>query len=188
MRETIKLGAVLLLITAVCAGLLGFVNSITKPIIVQKKEQTTQEALKVLIPEAESFVEVKEIEGDSIKGLYVAKKGTDYLGAVAMVAPDGYGGSIELLVGVDKDQVVTGIQVLTHTETPGLGANLTQESFKNQFVGKTENIEVTKSAPNGNQVEAITGATITSKAVTNGVNSAVTYISTHQEALIGGMQ
>ena len=154
----------------------------------QKKEQTTQEALKVLIPQAENFVEVKEIEDGAIKQLYIAEKASEYLGAVAMVAPEGYGGGIELLVGVNQDQTVTGIQVLTHTETPGLGANLTKESFKNQFVGKKESIKVPKGPASSNEIEAITGATITSQAVTTGVNTDVTYISTHQDALMGGVK
>lgn len=185
MKEILKLGAILFIITAVCSGLLGLVNSITQPIIAQKKEATKQEAMKVLIPEAETFVMINEIEEEGIEELYVAQKGKEYLGSVAKVAPEGYGGAIEILVGVDINQAVTGIQILTHTETPGLGANVNNDGFRMQFVGKKAPLQVVKGSASSEEISAITGATITSRAVTEGVNQAVQYINTHQEVLMG---
>lgn len=186
MKDTMKLGAILFLITSVCAGLLGLVNSITSPIIEEKKETAKQEAMQVLIPEASEFTAVTEIEDQGIEELYIAKTNDTYLGAVAKVAPEGYGGAIEILVGVDGNLAVTGIQVLSHSETPGLGANILAENFQNQFVSKKAPIEVVKGVAGNNEISAITGATITSRAVTEGVNVAVTYISSHQDTLNGG--
>lgn len=184
MKETMKLGAILFIITAVCSGLLGLVNSVTQPIIAQKKEMTKQEAMKVLIKEAQTFVKITGIEEESIEELYIAQAGKMYLGAVAKVAPEGYGGAIEILVGIDNNQAVTGVKILMHTETPGLGANVEKDSFREQFVGKKGTIQVVKGSASGEEISAITGATITSRAVTEGVNKAMQYINTHQKVLM----
>lgn len=186
MKETIKLGVVLFIITAVCAGMLGLVNSITSPIIKEKKEVAKQEAMKVLIKEAEEFEPISEIQENEVQELYIARANGEYLGAVVKVSPEGYGGSIELLVGVNSEGCVTGVQVLSHAETPGLGANILKESFKGQFIDKQAPIEVVKGSAKEGEISAITGATITSKAVTQGVNEAVLYITTHQDELMGG--
>lgn len=185
MKEIMKVGAILFIITSICAGLLGIVNSITLPIIADKKEMTKQEAMKVLIPEAQTFIMITKIEDEEIKELYVAQKEKEYLGAVVKVVPEGYGGAIEILVGVDSNQAVTGIQILTHAETPGLGANVNTDSFREQFVGKKAPIHVVKGESGSEEISAITGATITSRAVAEGVNRAVQYTETYEEVLRG---
>lgn len=186
MKDTIKLGVVLFFITAVCAGLLGLVNSITSPIIKEKKEVAKQEAMKLLIEGAEEFEPILEIQENEVQELYIARANSVYLGAVAKISPEGYGGAIELLVGVNNEGYVTGVQVLSHAETPGLGANILKESFRGQFIGKQAPIEVVKGSAEEGEISAITGATITSRAITQGVNQAVSYIVAHQDKLIGG--
>lgn len=186
MKDTIKLGVILFIITAICAGLLGLVNSITSPIIKEKKEVAKQEAMRMLIKEAEEFEPVLEIKQDEVQELYIARANGEYLGAVAKVSPEGYGGAIELLVGVNNEGCVTGIQVLSHAETPGLGANILKESFNGQFIGKKGVIEVVKGSAKEGEISAITGATITSRAVTQGVNQAVNYIINNQDKFKGG--
>ena len=88
------------------------------------------------------------------------------------VLPSGFGGTIDLMVGVDNEGVVTGISVLSLSESPGLGANAKEEWFQEQFVGVTAPVAVTK---DGGQIEAITSSTITSRAVSDGVTAAINW-------------
>lgn len=185
MKETLKLGGILLLITAVCAGLLGLVNSITAPLIAERKIENTKEAIQGLLPEADEVIQVEEVKNGGILEVYVAKKAGNYIGSVVKVAPNGYGGVIEMLVGVDASQQTTGIKLLAHTETPGLGANATHPSFTEQYKGRTGELYVVKT-PEGkeNEIVAITGSTITSQAVTKGVNEAVQYVVDNETMLM----
>ncbi|MGL4797850.1 MAG: RnfABCDGE type electron transport complex subunit G [Cellulosilyticaceae bacterium] len=184
MKEILKLGGVLLLITAICAGLLGFVNNLTQPLIAEGKVKATNEAIQKLLPEAKEVIKLEKTQDEKMLEVYVAKTEGVYVGSVAKVAPNGYGGTIEMLVGIDAEGKVAGVQILSHAETPGLGANMTKESFSTQFKGKDEGIGVTKGAASGNDISAITGATITSQAVTDGVNQVINYVTTHQESLM----
>ena len=86
-------------------------------------------------------------------------------------------------MGIDVSGTVTGIQILEHSETPGLGANASNPSFTDQFIGKTETLTVVKGEASANTISAISGATITSRSVTESVNTALTYF---QEILKGG--
>ena len=98
----------------------------------------------------------------------------------------GYGGQIQLMVGISKEGKLAGIKILSQSETPGLGANATLPSFYEQYKEKpiSKDLEVVKSGTSeDNQIQALTGATITSKAVTTGVNEAIKF---YQENLEGG--
>lgn len=184
MKEIIKLGLILFLIGSICAGLLSIANGITAPTIAAQTEKSKQEAMKVLFPEAEGFKQIEKVESDLIGELYVAYKGSEYLGSVAKAMPPGYAGEIALFVGVDGEGKVSGIQIISHSETPGLGANATADTFKDQFKGKSGTLEVVKGEAKESEISAITGATITTKAVTDGVNTVLAYIASYQEALI----
>ena len=95
------------------------------------------------------------------------------MGYVVLAEPKGYGGAISLVVGIDNDLTVTGIDITNQSETPGLGANCQNPEFMGQFKGKTSGIAVVKGTASGNQIDAITSSTVTSKAVTKGVNDAL---------------
>ena len=88
---------------------------------------------------------------------------------MVQVAPSGFGGVLDIMVGVNSDGTCSGVSIISHAETSGLGANAEQESFRSQFVGKS-NVAVTK---DGGDIASITGATITSRAVCDGVNAAI---------------
>lgn len=184
MKEIAKLGAILLAITAICTGLLGQINSMTAPVIAENKEASKQAAMKTLLTEAEEFVAVEDIQSDAVMELYVAKAAGETVGFVAKVAPSGYGGPIETLVGMDTEGQVKGIQILTIAETPGLGANAKTPDFLAQFEQKLPPLNVVKSAPAENDICAITGATITTNAVTLGVNEAAAYINENMQQLM----
>ena len=89
------------------------------------------------------------------------------------VAPNGFGGAIDMMVGVDVSGAVTGVAIVSQSETASLGANCTREDFRAQFTGKTGTLSVSK---DGGEIEALTGATVTSRAVTEGVNTALEFV------------
>lgn len=177
-NDIFKLGIVLLVIAGVCGLILGYVNQVTAtPIAVQEKK-TMDEANKEILPEASTFEEKKDVELDEgILSLTEGKEGSEVKGYTIKVAPKGYGGAIELMIGISTEGKLSGIKVLSHAETPGLGANADTPGFTEQYKGKlAEELKVVKgTASNENEIAAITGATITSKAVTSGVNEAIEF-------------
>ena len=83
----------------------------------------------------------------------------------------GYGGTVSVMVGIGTDGAITGLEILSHAETPGLGANAVKPDFKDRFIGKSGELTVDKTSNEGQNVQAITAATITSKAVVSAVNA-----------------
>ncbi len=173
-KEIIKTGLVLFLITAVSASLLAIVNTITEPIIAENEEMKKQAAMIEVLPDADSFgtenLYTPNDEKDIVSEIYKANNDTGY---VVMTSPKGYGGEIKLAVGVSADYKVTGVSVITQSETAGLGSKCTDAEFLSQFKDKEGNISVVKNGADKSKVNAISSATITSKAVTLGVNSAI---------------
>lgn len=180
MNHPLKLGGILFLLTALCVGILGGVNQITKPIIEKNEKLAEEAAMRHLITSAESFETVLSDEEGSIKKVTVAKQKDETVGYVLRTEPNGYGGAIKLLIGIDQEGVVKGISILEHSETPGFGANADKESFKNQFQNKKAPLKLSKSTSSEDEIEVITGATITSSAITEAVNQAVQYVKDHQ--------
>ena len=159
----------LVIIAVVVSVAMSYVNGITAPLIEKNAAEKLDNSLAKVI-EADSFPVLEENEEYVI---YEALKGGEKVGVCVQNKSAGYGGDITLLTGVDLDFNVTGVALLSHAETAGLGANADKDEFKNQFTGKKENIGVVKNTPNDNDIVAISGATITSKAVTEGVNNAI---------------
>lgn len=174
-RAIAKTGLILFLITGIAALILAVVNNVTKPIISENEIQKQELAMKKVMPEAEAFKEIdkKYEENDKVSQIYAAEKDGDVIGYAVIAEPNGYGGAISMVVGVSKDGFVTGVDITSQSETAGLGANCTKDEFKNQFIGKSEGITVVKNNAEGNKIDAMTSATITSKAVTDGVNMAI---------------
>ena len=180
----IKDTIILTLITLVAGGLLGLVYEITKAPIAQQEEMAKQEAYKAVFEDADSFeVCVEADDADIAK--YLADNGFtaqtvnevmeakdvsgETLGyAFNMTTSEGYGGDIVFSMGVRLDGTLNGISLLTLNETAGLGMNADKPEFKDQYQDKNvESFEVTKTgAAADNEINAISGATITSNAVT----------------------
>ncbi len=185
----LSLGLKLFLITSISAFVLAVVNNITAPIIEKNTNEKQEIAMKSVIEKAVRF-EKSDMSAlalvelpCAITDVYNAVDSHDEtIGYAVTVSTSGYGGEILLTVGIDSDLKVTGIDVISHSETPGLGENCTKPQFKEQFVGKENGIEVVKNDATGNQVDAISSATITSKAVTDGVNCAITAVNIIKEA------
>ncbi|MDO5010560.1 MAG: RnfABCDGE type electron transport complex subunit G [Intestinibacter bartlettii] len=181
-KDMFKLGLNLLIISAVAALLLAFTNSVTADTIAKRSEQANAEARKLVLESAQDFEEVKDIKTDNSKGvevseIYEAKDASgNVVGYTLKVLPSGYGGTIELMVGIDSaNGQVSGINVVSNSETAGLGAKSTDPEFSDQYKGKPlEELSVLKNGtPGDTEIKAISGATITSTAVTNGVDAAI---------------
>lgn len=176
LKEILRVGIILFLITALSALVLATVNSVTAPVIAQNNEKKQAAAMQIVMSEAKEFEQIEnEAFDDKYFGnVYKARdKSGEVIGYVALVSPNGYGGEISLVVGINADLTVSGIDVISHSETAGLGAKCDTDEFKSQFTGKTGGIEVVKNGGPENSIDAISSATITSKAVTQGVNFAL---------------
>lgn len=182
MKEISKLGLILLVICAVAASLLSLTYDVTIDKILAQRELTNQLSRQEVLPEADSFeavdasvLEAVRSESELVVEIYEGLSGGSLVGYTIKTMPSGFGGSVEVVTGIGSDGQITGMRVGNHQETPGLGANATLPEFYGQYAGKSAETELTvvKAEATGNEIQAISGATITSKAVTNGVNLAV---------------
>lgn len=176
MKDILKLGVTLFAICAVAALVLGVTNNITAPVIEERNIQASNEARKIVLSEADEFKELDGMNSDIVLEVYEGIKDGQVIGYTIKTSSKGYGGAIELMVGISKDGKITGVEIGNHSETPGLGSKATEPIFKNQYVDKdvSNSLLVVKgSANNDNEISAISGATITSNGVTSGVNAAM---------------
>lgn len=165
-EELIKLSAILCAITFAASLLLATVNKLTLPRIAQAEAVAAETAMKSMLVGATSFKEIAE-------NVFEGTKENETVGYCVTVYPAGFAGEIKLLVGIGTDDKVKGIEILSHSETAGLGAKATDADFKNRFKEKNPYINVVKGETESpDEVQAITGATITSRAVSNGVKEA----------------
>lgn len=163
-RYILRLTLTLLLVTAVVAGLLGLVNYLTERKIAALQNEKAESAMREVLA-ADSY-EPLETDAEGVTALYQAGD----KGYVVRVSVNGFGGAIDMMVGVDLNRTVTGVSIISHSETASLGANCTREDFRTQFVGLAGGLAVNK---DGGPIEALTGATVTSRAVTKGVDLAL---------------
>ena len=194
MNKMIKNAAILTVITLIAGLGLGAVYEITKDPIAKANEKAKQKAYEQVIAEADNFKEyadfdiaeaeavLKEagITGNTVDEVAVALKGSETIGYVITgTTSEGYGGEIKMSTGILRDGTVTGIAFLSIAETAGLGMNATKPEFYEQFSGKqVEQFEVVKGGAGAeDEIDALSGATITSSAVTGDVNAALTYFN-----------
>lgn len=179
--EIVKTGVILFLITALSAALLAFVNGKTAPLIEKNSLEKEQEAMKAVMPDAAEFNEVEikdEIaafadKGEINKAYTALDESGAVIGACIITETTGYDKGIQVVTGVGIDLRVYGIEIIAMNETPGLGAKASEESFRDQYKGKSGTIGVSKSGADDESIQAISGATKTSNGVTNGVNMAL---------------
>ena len=187
MKGIIKDCLILFVITLIAGAALGVVYEITKEPIAAQEAKKKVEAQQGVFAEADTFnpVELDEAvltavqtNGVTVDEVYDAQTAGAHAGYVIQAtSPNGYGGNITLMVGVTADGTCNGYSLLTIAETAGLGMNATKPEWAAQFAGKAvEAFEVTKlGASADNQIDAISGATITSNAVTEAVNACIAY-------------
>lgn len=177
-KQIVRLGGILCIITLVVTLLLSVVNRVTRDIIAENTLKAENEARADLI-DAQDFEMIEE-------GIYRAISAGETVGYAVSSGAQGYGGEISMIVGVDTRGSVMGVKIINHSETPGLGSRVTQQDFLAGFHDKWPPLAVTKgtkaddaessATPKGSagsEVNAISGATISSNAVVKGVNSAV---------------
>ena len=161
----------LLLFCLVATALLAGTNMITRDKIAANAVQTEIASREKVLPAGKSYGEAVTADNGVSYCVGYDADGKE-IGYVFTSGAKGYGGTVSVMVGIDTEGTITGIEILSHAETPGLGANATKDDFKGRFVGKSGILSVNKSSNEGQDVQAITAATITSNAVVNAVNLA----------------
>ena len=172
-KEIIVPSATLLVICLVATHLIGVTNLLTAGQIAKLEEETKIAAMNEVLP-AEDYTQT---EG---KELYSAVKNGAVAGYIFVTGAKGYGGNISVMTAVDPAGKILAVSILSASdETPGLGQNVTKEGFYSQFLGLSGDITVVKNGANStdNEINAVTGATISSMAVTMAVNEALTLFS-----------
>ena len=208
MKNIIKDACILFAITLVAGILLGLVYNVTKDPIAQQNEKAKQKAYQEVIADADKFealdgsyasdkvaetakavlaASATDFSKDDVSEVVAGIKNGKIIGfVVTVIAHDGYGGDIKFSVGLSTDGTYLGTSILTISETAGLGMKATEADFKDQFKDKkVEKFSYTKSGEEGDdKIDALSGATITTNAVTNAVDSALAYF---QEELGGSV-
>jgi electron transport complex protein RnfG len=169
MKEILRLTVTLLLICSIVAAALAAVNGVAGPVIAQRNAEKTQQAVEKVLPGGGAPLESFPDETGLVTAVYASDKGY-----AVQVEPAGFNGTIVMMVGV-VDGKVYEISVISQTETPSLGAvaaaeNAKGQAFRSLFSGLSGVLAVRK---DGGEVDALTSATITSRAVTEGVNAAL---------------
>ena len=206
MKQVIQLGLRLMLFALGAGLLLSGANAITAGPIAQRESEAIDQACAELVA-ADAYIDLYDEAGslaadlamlpmpEGMISVYAAANGYDqaksislmtgFKGFVMQTEVQGYGGAVRLMVGVDAGGSVTGLRLLSHSETPGLGAKASSSDFLNQFAGKTgPTLSIVKQPPTqAREVQAITGATITSTAVTGGVEQALAFSASLTEQL-----
>jgi electron transport complex protein RnfG len=159
-------------LTAACfisGAIIAGTYFVTAPVAAQKAVMLKNDAMKALVKDADTF---KEIQGK--QDWYEAQKSGKTIAYVVPSETKGFGGTIKMLVAVTPDGKVIDFNILSANETPGLGDNASKDFFRNRFKNKVaDDLEVTKDPTNTKNIQAMTGATISSRAVTKGVKEAV---------------
>lgn len=176
MRDMVKPSLSLFVICMVTAFCLAFVNAITKDTIKQRAESDAEEQRRMVLEKADSFRELEGWNGMDESGLidkvYAAYSGQNLVGYVLEVSPSGFGGEIAVTVGVGSDKKISGVRVGENSETPGLGTKTAEDGFTGQFAGKSldSGFKVVKRpVSSDDEIQAISGATVSTNAVTNAV-------------------
>jgi len=178
----VKLGLILAAFATAMCVMLALVYTGTSAIIAQRQEADLQAALRDIFPDADGFEPVSGIESPdasvTIEDAYKASKDGETVGAALRLSRASYGGPITLMTGVSVDGIITGVKILKHFDTPGLGANAASKSyfvnrekgitFYGQFAGKS----VDHPFQVKDDVAAITASTVTSRAVALSVKAA----------------
>ena len=189
MKEMFKLVFVLTAVSAFAGLLLGVTNHYTREPIRLTEQRQLFDSLRKVLPPADGDpapLTLTNAAGRSVT-LYLAFRNGALAGAaIPAASPNGYGGPVEILLGVNTAGAIQGIEVLKQTETPGLGSKMTAPAFIAQFLGKP--LEGTwKVARDGGAIDAISGATISSRALCDAVSQALALYQEFKPALAGAL-
>ena len=169
-----KIGINLTIACLLSGVIIAGVYAITAPVAAQERINLKNQAMRELVAGAETF---KPVEGKT--EWFAAIKGGQVVAYVVPAESKGYAGSIKMLAAVTSDGKIMDYKILSHLETPGLGDKAGEPKFRKQFAGKTANdLEVVK-VPTDKNIQALTGATITSRAVTKGIREAAEQVAAY---------
>jgi electron transport complex protein RnfG len=176
-KNPLVLISVLTIIALLSGVILGFANSVTEDVIIENEIKATNAALQAVMPNADTFDIVES--GDEALVLYECKQNGTLVGVAGIISTNGFGGQVRIMVGVDVlTGAMTSARVLSHSETPGLGARVEEEAHLSQYNGKSGELALNK---DGGNIDAISGATISSRAVLEGVNEATKIVKSYIE-------
>lgn len=183
MKDTIKLGLTLLIIAAISGAVLAGMNGITGPIIAEMERESTFGAFFEIFEEAEDFKDIEESlaaeikeNNSAIEDIFEAVDGSENsLGYVIKAKSGGYGGDMFLAIGIDNDGLTTGMKVVGHSETPGIGDKIEAENFTSTFIGKetASDLKAVAAPAAEDEVQLLSGSTVSTNAVMGGVNKAL---------------
>jgi len=187
MKDMVKMVLVPTAICVIAGGLLAMINKVTKAPIEQSLRAEKLQAMKKVLPEYDNdpmLCTNVVVESGKKWVFYVARKGGAFAGAAFEASSDqGYGGTIRILVGIAPDNTVQGLEILQQMETPGLGAKITEPSFTDQFKGKIIGTTKWKVKKDGGDIDAITGATISPRAVLDALREGLKVYLKHKDTI-----
>lgn len=189
-KETIKIAAILTAICLVIALALAGTNMLTEDIIAAAAAEAKAATCFEVIPAEEYCYLSDELEGYDDYDVYLAVHDGRVVGAAVTTATKGYGGDVQVMTGIDENGCVTGVSVLAHSETAGLGANAAKPSFLDQFITGEDQPRPSGFAvvKDGGEIDAVTAATISSRAVSNAVSEALSVFAELEADGVIGMQ
>lgn len=165
--KVIKTGAVLLIISTLIAGMLAVINGLTAPVIESNKEKEKSEAITAIFGSFDRTEEAERSLSAPVTAVYEVYGADRLAGYCVFVTESGFGGNLEIMVGADVSGKLIGIQLLDMSETPGVGSKISDSGYLASYIGADSSVEF------GNGVDAIAGATISSKALMRGVKAAL---------------
>lgn len=189
MKEIVKSGGVLFGVVLLAVSMLVFINNLTAGKIKEQQQKAIASALETVLPKADSFS--AEIKGSAINYYKAFDNAKNIVGYAFITSAKGYGGDIVVMTGTDTSYVVTGVSIVRHAETPGLGSKINEVSSANTIVGMLRGKKAIGESKipwfcqrfiglkqsglfvGSDGIEAITGATISSKAVTEAVKDGI---------------
>ncbi len=180
LKEILMPAVMLFIIAVVCTTLLALTNMSTKDKIAKISAEAENSAKQAVFSDAKTFSEQKTITVDDAEHIYFEAydESGSVIGYVIPETTKSYGGDLSCIVGVSADEAkITGVEITTINDTAGLGMKAKNADFLDQYLGKEAGVSVNKNSSSDTEVKAITGATITSKAVTSAVNSAFSVYS-----------
>jgi len=198
MNATLRLVLALTLITSGAGLVLSMVESVTREPIAEQRRLETLRALQAVLPPADNspdsdtvlLVTGQDKRGrDVVRTFFRGRQKSELSGvAFKVVAPDGYSGNINVMVGVDPEGTVAGIEILSHSETPGLGDKIALPVFKKIFVGKNLVNADWRVKKDGGEFDQITGATISPRAVVGAVRKGLEFFRDHKLEILAGAE
>ena len=178
-KDIIRPAMILFIICLVSSALLAVTNSFTEDPIAKAAAETQSKAAVTVLPQADTVCEDEKTinyAGKDYSYFEGLDKDGNVVGYAIKSSAKGYGGDVDIITGVDTSGKVTGVEILDMEETPGLGMRAKEQDFRDQYIGLAAGIKIdtaTKKSGSENKIDAMTGATITSTAVTESVNTAL---------------